>query len=151
MRFLAYAWPLVGLSLTTVLLLGALTFGDNLRTLIDRRSRWGINYDMSVGQGGTVDPIIDGVVGEGADAVAAAGGPPPVEARARVQPGMPGEVGEVMVGGQQVGQVGALGEVPAPAAGVVAAGDVFAALGGDDVDAELVEDVVVGVRAPSLA
>ena len=48
--------PLVGLSLITVLLLGALTFGDNLRTLIDRRSRWGINYDMSVGQGGTVDP-----------------------------------------------------------------------------------------------
>ena len=57
--------PLVGLGLVAVLLLGALTFGDNLRRLIDDEELWGTNYDASVGQGGSVDAkrlasLIDG-------------------------------------------------------------------------------------------
>jgi FtsX-like permease family len=57
--------PLVGLGLVAVLLLGALTFGDNLRTLIDDPQIWGTNYDAVVGQGGAVDAkrlssLIDG-------------------------------------------------------------------------------------------
>jgi hypothetical protein len=57
--------PLVGLGLIAVLMLGALTFGDNLRTLIDHGELWGTNYDASVGQGGSVDEkrlasLIDG-------------------------------------------------------------------------------------------
>ena len=61
--------------------------------------------------------------------------------------GVGGEVDEELVGFQQVGQVGPLGEVPASAAGVVAAGDVLTALGGDDVGTQLVEQVVVRVGA----
>ena len=57
--------PLVGFGLVAVLLLGALTFGDNLRTLIDDPQLWGTNYDAVVGQGGAVDAkrlssLIDG-------------------------------------------------------------------------------------------
>lgn len=61
--------------------------------------------------------------------------------------GVAGQVDEDLVGTEQVRQVGPVGQVPAPLAGLVAAGNVLAALGGDEVDAGLVEHVVVGIRA----
>jgi hypothetical protein len=44
----------VGLILIAGLVVGALTFGRNLTLAVDQPDRYGVNYDIQVGQGGTV-------------------------------------------------------------------------------------------------
>ncbi len=59
--------------------------------------------------------------------------------------GVAGEVGEELVDAEEVVEVRRGGEAAFAQAGLVAAGWVVAALGGDDFGTELVEDPVVGV------
>ncbi|MBV9922891.1 MAG: FtsX-like permease family protein [Pseudonocardia sp.] len=44
----------VGLILIAGVVVGALTFGRNLTLAVDQPARYGVNYDIQVGQGGTV-------------------------------------------------------------------------------------------------
>jgi hypothetical protein len=86
-------------------------------------------------------------LGEGTHSLAAGCRPPSVEAGVGVGAGVSCEVGEELVHAEQVRKVGPVGQLPTSAAGVVFAGQLVAAVRGDDFDAELPEDVVVGVGA----
>ena len=46
--------PILALILICALVFGALTFGRNLGLIIDRPIRYGVNYDVTLGQGGRV-------------------------------------------------------------------------------------------------
>lgn len=50
------AGPMVGLALVVSVLVGAVTFAVSVARLIDEPARWGANFDLGVGQGGTVIP-----------------------------------------------------------------------------------------------
>ncbi|GAB3532558.1 hypothetical protein GCM10027575_77070 [Phytohabitans suffuscus] len=74
---------------------------------------------------------------EGAHALEPGCRPPALQRRARMGPGVAGEVDEKLVDAEQVGQVGAVGQVPPSPASLILAREVVAALGSDDLDAEL--------------
>jgi hypothetical protein len=48
--------PLVGITLVCCVLFGALTFGTNLRAMVDDPSTYGVNFDLGLGQGGDEIP-----------------------------------------------------------------------------------------------
>ncbi len=87
------------------------------------------------------------VVGEGTHPRAARRGPPSLQPRVLVGTSVAGKVDEELVHPEQVRQVRPAGQMQPALPGGVLAGQVLAALRADDFDAELVEQVAVGVGA----